>query len=59
MLKCSDCKHAKVAGHSCTRDEHAGVEALLDTFGVMAAGFCTEFDLKQESEADDDKNSCP
>ena len=55
MLKCSDCKHAKVPGHSCTRDEHKGVEALLDTFGVMAAGFCTEFEEKDSE--DDDKDS--
>ena len=56
MLKCSDCKHAKIPGQTCEHDEDPQIESLLESFGVMASGFCVEFAYK---ESEDDENSRP
>ena len=53
MLKCSDCKHAKIPGHSCEKDDQKNVEDLLEAFGLMAAGFCTEFSPKEPEDDDE------
>ncbi len=54
MLKCSDCKHAKIPGHSCEKDmQRDQVADLLETFGMMAAGFCAEFSPKEPEDDDE------
>jgi len=53
MLKCSDCKHSKIPGHSCEKDLNRDVCDLLETFGLMAAGFCTELEPKEPEDDDE------
>ena len=59
MIKCSDCKFAKVPGVSCSQDHDLGVEGLLNPFGLMAAGFCTMLEQKKPDEEPDEKNDRP